>query len=51
MHEFDIKMQNSSDSYFKLSGWIHNNPHYKNDMAYILKNILRVFSELNKTTY
>ena len=49
LNKFEVKMLDSSDSYFKLPGWIHNTPHYKNDMAYIIKNILRVFSELNDT--
>ena len=49
LNKFEVKMLDSSDSYFKLPGWIHNTPHYKNDMAYIIKNVLRVFSELNDT--
>jgi hypothetical protein len=44
---FNIKMRESSDSYFKLENWINHRPHYKNDLIYILKNVIRSFDELN----
>jgi LEM-3-like GIY-YIG domain len=46
-HKFNIKMRNSNDSYFKLEGWINFRPHYRNDIIYILKNLIRAFDELN----
>lgn len=47
-NEFEIKMINSNDSYFKFDEWKRRKaPHYINDIGTIIKRVIEIRTRLN----